>query len=141
MRHIPCSNKASAKRMITNSIDIDNLPEWINGGGNQFIACSDRVGFRGFPTMNRDSRTEMCTQADGLEAKGHIASMISTSRLSDSGISVDERDLVSSRLKAAISQQRIAKFETIEGTGIRLNSMMTRNISSTGMLVRCHSFF
>ena len=105
---------SSVKRVIDRTPGVDASPDWTKGGSKKFQAPGDRVGFKGFLTMDADSRPDACTHAAGVEAKGRLATMIASSILDSSGISGDDKTLVYNRLTASIAKQRLAGVETGE---------------------------
>lgn len=100
----------ATRRVIDRSPGSDGVPAWAKGP-NKFTAADNRVGFKGFLQMDAESRGDACTHAAGTEAKGRIAALIASSVMDESGISGDDKQLVSNRLTAVISKQKIANVE------------------------------
>jgi hypothetical protein len=108
------SDKAVATRkIIERSPNIEQTPEWVKGP-NKFAAAEDKVGFKGYLTMDADSHGDACTHAAGIDAKGKIASMISSSVLEESGISGDDKNIVLNRLTAVLSKQKLVHVEVAD---------------------------
>jgi hypothetical protein len=101
---------AAGRVVIDQTPGASGLPAWTEKG-NKFQDTDGRIAFKGFLTMDSDARPDACTHAAGIDAKGRIASMISTSVLETSGISTDEKNIVYSRLVAALANQKFSGLE------------------------------
>jgi hypothetical protein len=105
------SDKASAtRRIIDRSPGVEKTPEW-TAKSNKFAAEDNRIGFKGYVSMEDGSRGDACSHAAGVTAKGNIASLISSNIVDESGVSQDEKSIVSSRLTAVLGK---VKFSGIE---------------------------
>lgn len=100
----------ASRKVIDRTPGVDDAPSWIKSS-NRFSVDDDQVGFKGFLTMEADSRPDACTHAAGTEAKGRIASLIASTITDESGIAGDDKSLVANRLTAALGKQKIPGIE------------------------------
>ena len=103
----------ATRKVIDRSPGLEEPPAWIKAG-NKFTTGEGRVAYRGFLTMEPDSRPEACTHAAGTEGKGRIAAMIASSIVDESGISGDDKTLVYNRLTAVLAKQKLPGIEVAD---------------------------
>lgn len=98
------------RRIIDQTAGVEETPKWVSGK-NKFDAEDKRIGFKGYLTMESDSRPDACTHAAAMDAKGRISSLIASSIMDESGISGDEKTIGYNRLVAVLSKQKLPGLE------------------------------